>query len=56
MVFRDLDLVVVATSSPEVSDQRHGHRRRLLDLVSTQVVAPVRGGDGVITSPTLPGG
>ncbi len=47
MVFRDLDLVVVATSSPDVSDERHGHRRRLLDLVAREIVAPVRGGDAL---------
>jgi len=43
MVFRDLDLVVVATSSPNVSDERHGHRRALLDLVASHVVEPLSG-------------
>jgi CubicO group peptidase (beta-lactamase class C family) len=44
MVFRDLDLVVVATSSPYVSDERHGHRRALLDLIATRIVAPLSRG------------
>lgn len=35
MVLHDLELVVVATSSPNVSDERHGHRRALLDLVAS---------------------
>lgn len=43
LVFRDLSLVVVATSSPDVSDERHGHRRRLLDLIGEEVVSPVAG-------------
>lgn len=46
MVFRDLDLVVVATSSPDVSDERHGHRRALLALIAEEVVAPVTAGGG----------
>ncbi len=41
MVFRDLDLVVVATSSPDVSDERHGHRRALLDLIADEIVRPL---------------
>ncbi len=42
MVFRDLDLVVVATSSTTVSDERRGHRRQLFDLIEQQVLAPLR--------------
>jgi CubicO group peptidase (beta-lactamase class C family) len=33
LVFRDLDLVVVATSSTTVSEERRGHRRQLFDLI-----------------------
>ena len=42
MVFRDLDLVVVATSSTTVSDERRGHRRQLFELIERQVLAPLR--------------
>jgi CubicO group peptidase (beta-lactamase class C family) len=41
MFFRDLDLVVVATSSTSVSDERYGHRRQLFDLIAKDVVGPV---------------
>jgi CubicO group peptidase (beta-lactamase class C family) len=41
MFFRDLDLVVVVTSSPDVSDERHGYRRQLFQLLSTQVLPAV---------------
>jgi CubicO group peptidase (beta-lactamase class C family) len=34
-VFRDLDLVVAATSSTTVSEERRGYRRRLLQLIDT---------------------
>ncbi len=40
-VFRDLDLVVVATSSTTVSEERRGHRRRLFDLIEEHVLRPV---------------
>ena len=40
-VFRDLNLVVVATSSTSVSEERRGHRRRLFDLIEQQVLKPV---------------
>jgi CubicO group peptidase (beta-lactamase class C family) len=39
-VFRDLGLVVVATSSTTVSEERRGHRRRLFDLIEQHVLAP----------------
>jgi CubicO group peptidase (beta-lactamase class C family) len=42
MVFRELDLVVVVTSDPNVSDERHGYRRRLFDLIGAHVL-PVAG-------------
>jgi CubicO group peptidase (beta-lactamase class C family) len=40
-VFRDLNLVVVATSSTAVSEERRGHRQRLFDLIEQHVLAPV---------------
>jgi CubicO group peptidase (beta-lactamase class C family) len=40
-VFRDLDLVVVVTSSTAVSEERRGHRRRLFDLIEEHVLRPV---------------
>lgn len=42
LVFRDLDLVVVATSSTTVSEERRGHRRQLFDLIEQQVLHPIR--------------
>jgi hypothetical protein len=51
MVFRDLDLVVVATSSPNVSDERRGHRRQLLQLIGDEIVAPVARSAGVVSTP-----
>jgi CubicO group peptidase (beta-lactamase class C family) len=41
LVFRELDLVVTATSSTAVSEERRGHRRRLFDLIEEHVLAPV---------------
>jgi CubicO group peptidase (beta-lactamase class C family) len=38
MVFRDLDLVVVVTSATTVSDERHGYRRQLFDLLESHVL------------------
>jgi CubicO group peptidase (beta-lactamase class C family) len=40
-VFRELDLVVTATSSTAVSEERRGHRRRLFELIEEHVLAPV---------------
>ncbi len=40
MVFPALDLVVVATSSTSVSDERHGYRRQLFDLLEQYVLPP----------------
>ena len=42
MVFRDLELVVVATSSTTVSEERRGHRQELFELIEQRVLAPVR--------------
>jgi CubicO group peptidase (beta-lactamase class C family) len=39
-VFRELDLVVVVTSSTAVSEERRGHRRRLFDLIEAHVLRP----------------
>jgi CubicO group peptidase (beta-lactamase class C family) len=44
LFFRDLDLVVVATSSTNVSDERWGHRRLLFDLIAQHVVTPIASG------------
>jgi CubicO group peptidase (beta-lactamase class C family) len=41
MFFADLDLVVVATSSTSVSDERWGHRRLLFDLIAEHIVTPI---------------
>ena len=43
MVFRDLDLVIVVTSSTAVSDERRGYRRQLFDLIEQHVLAPIAG-------------
>jgi CubicO group peptidase (beta-lactamase class C family) len=40
-VVPDLELVIVTTSSPDVSEERRNHRRRLIDLLSRLVVQPV---------------
>jgi CubicO group peptidase (beta-lactamase class C family) len=42
-VFRDLELVVVTTSSTSVDEERRGYRRTLFDLVAREVVVPVDG-------------
>jgi CubicO group peptidase (beta-lactamase class C family) len=40
-VFRELDLVVTATSSTAVSEERRGHRRRLFELIEDRVLQPL---------------
>ncbi len=40
-VFGDLQLVVVATSDPTVSDERRGYRRQLLALVERDIVEAI---------------
>ena len=40
-VFPSLDLVVVTTSSPDVSEERRGHRRVIFDILEQLVVAPI---------------
>jgi CubicO group peptidase (beta-lactamase class C family) len=40
-VIRDLDLVVVTTSSTDMSDERWDYRQRLLGLIAQHVIAPV---------------
>jgi CubicO group peptidase (beta-lactamase class C family) len=44
-VVPELDLVMVATSSPDVSEERRGHRRLLFDILDELVVAPAAGGN-----------
>jgi CubicO group peptidase (beta-lactamase class C family) len=39
-VVPQLDLVIVTTSSPDVSEERRGHRRLLFDMLDELVVAP----------------
>jgi CubicO group peptidase (beta-lactamase class C family) len=46
MVFRELGLVVVATSSTTISEERRGHRRRLFDLIEQHVLAPAVAAQG----------
>jgi CubicO group peptidase (beta-lactamase class C family)/predicted DNA-binding protein (MmcQ/YjbR family) len=41
LVFRELNLVVTATSSTTVSEERRGHRRRLFELIEQHVLRPV---------------
>lgn len=41
LVFRDLDLVVVTTSSPTDSEERRGYRRELFELIERDVLPPV---------------
>jgi CubicO group peptidase (beta-lactamase class C family) len=45
-VLPQLELVMVATSSPDVSEERRGHRQVLFDILERMVVAPMtqRGG------------
>lgn len=38
IVFRELDLVVVTTSSTAVSDERRDHRRQIFDLVEQRIL------------------
>ena len=41
MVFPALDLVVTVTSSTTVSEDRHGHRSALFDLLRREVIEPL---------------
>jgi hypothetical protein len=41
-VFRDLDLVVVTTSSSEVGDERRDHRRQIFELVERLILTPTQ--------------
>lgn len=40
-VVPDLELVIVSTASPDVSEERRGHRRQLFDLLTEQIVKPL---------------
>ncbi len=44
MVFRDLDLVVVTTSSTAVGDERRDHRQQIFELVERLILEPVSAG------------
>ena len=45
-VFRELNLVVTATSSTAVSEERRGHRRRLFELIEEHVLQPLVAASG----------
>ncbi|MGE0450457.1 MAG: serine hydrolase domain-containing protein [Vicinamibacterales bacterium] len=47
LVFRDLDLVVVATSSTTVSEERRGHRRALFQLIEQRVLRAFGGAPAI---------
>jgi CubicO group peptidase (beta-lactamase class C family) len=40
-VVPDLDVVVVTTASPDVSEERRGHRQLVFDILSRLVIAPI---------------
>ena len=40
-VVPSLDLVIVSTASPDVSEERRGHRRELFDILSRQIIGPL---------------
>ena len=44
MLFRDLNLVVVITSSTAVSDERRDHRQQIFELVERLILGPLAGG------------
>jgi CubicO group peptidase (beta-lactamase class C family) len=50
-VIPDLDLVVVATSATDVSDERRGHRRSLFELIERHVIEPVAAMAGAPAQP-----
>jgi CubicO group peptidase (beta-lactamase class C family) len=53
-VVPELDLVMVTTSSPDVGEERRGHRRLLFDVLDELVVAPMAaGGSGFPQKPAI---
>jgi len=42
-VLPELELVLVTTSSPDVSDERRGHRRTVFEILERLVIAPMSG-------------
>ncbi len=40
-VVPSLELVIVSTASPEVGEERRGHRRELFDILTGQIVGPL---------------
>ena len=45
-VVPELDLVIVTTSSPDVSEERRGHRQLVFDILDRLVVAPIARASG----------
>jgi CubicO group peptidase (beta-lactamase class C family) len=43
-VVPDLELVIVTTASPDVSEERRGHRQQVFDILLRQVVQPLAAG------------
>jgi hypothetical protein len=41
IVFRDLHLIVVTTSSTAVSEERRDHRRQIFDIIERQILPAV---------------
>jgi CubicO group peptidase (beta-lactamase class C family) len=40
-VVPDLELVIVTTASPDVSEERRGHRQLVFDILSRQIIGPI---------------
>ena len=53
-VVPELDLVIVTTSSPDVSEERRGHRRIVFDILDRLVVGPVAGETASVRLPQEP--
>jgi len=41
LVFRDLDVVIVTTSTTDVSDERRDHRRQIFDIVERLILPAI---------------
>ena len=46
-VVPDLDLVIVTTASPDVSEERRGHRQLVFDILSRHIIEPIAAERGV---------
>jgi len=53
-VFRELDLVVVVTSSTAISDERFDYRRALFDLIARHVLPAATPPPAERTAPRAP--